>query len=181
MTPESLQYACDLLNRGRERTDSARPKCKVGKPCGGRCIPQSHKCLASGQANENEGERKGMHPAIKNGLKAAAIVGGASLAIGALGIGGIALAGSLRNKGAEGKNSPETEEALKNNHERHEAIMRKSEAHRKEMDDLINADPKQHPFYKKRMADIHQEIYGKLPDEQPPIKKLNKGPDGTFR
>lgn len=68
MTPEGLQYACDLLNRGRERTDSAVQRCKVGKLCGGRCIPRSHKCLANGQMGEHEGERKGMHPAVKNTL-----------------------------------------------------------------------------------------------------------------
>lgn len=48
MTPESLQYACDLLNRGNDRTDSAQMKCKVGKPCNGRCIPRDHECQSDG-------------------------------------------------------------------------------------------------------------------------------------
>ena len=44
MNPEQLQYACDLVNHGSDRMDSGQMKCKVGKPCNGRCIPQSHKC-----------------------------------------------------------------------------------------------------------------------------------------
>lgn len=87
MTPESLQYACDLLNRSGERTDGAVQRCKVGKPCGGRCIPQSHKCLANGQAGEQEGERKGMHPAVKNTLMA---LGGITVANAVVGAGAAA-------------------------------------------------------------------------------------------
>jgi len=47
MNRERLQYACDLVNRNNERTDAAQMKCKVGKPCNGRCIPQEHTCGGS--------------------------------------------------------------------------------------------------------------------------------------
>lgn len=44
MLSEQLQYACDLVNRSSRRHDSTAPRCKVGKLCNGRCIPQDHKC-----------------------------------------------------------------------------------------------------------------------------------------
>ena len=44
MNREQIQHACDLVNRNNERMDAGQMKCKVGKPCNGRCIPQSHKC-----------------------------------------------------------------------------------------------------------------------------------------
>ena len=65
MNPEQLQYACDLLNSNNERTDAVAMKCKVGKPCNGRCIPQNHKCVPTGglklpeeTAGGHEGEAK---------------------------------------------------------------------------------------------------------------------------
>ena len=54
VSSQQLQYACDLANRGiaqRARTDAVQMKCKVGRLCNGRCIPQKHKCLPSGGLN----------------------------------------------------------------------------------------------------------------------------------
>jgi len=48
MTDEQLQYACDLLNSNNDRMDAGQMKCKVGKPCNGRCIPQDHQCQPDG-------------------------------------------------------------------------------------------------------------------------------------
>ena len=48
MNAEQLQHACDLINHNNERMDDAPPKCKVGKLCNGRCIPQNHKCIPTG-------------------------------------------------------------------------------------------------------------------------------------
>ena len=45
-SPAQLQQACDLINRSDDgnRMDAVQMKCKAGKPCNGRCIPQSHQC-----------------------------------------------------------------------------------------------------------------------------------------
>ena len=50
LSPAQFQQACDLINRSdsENRMDDAPPKCKVGKPCNGRCIPQNHKCVPTG-------------------------------------------------------------------------------------------------------------------------------------
>ena len=56
LSAEQLQYACDLINANNERTDDAQMKCKVGKPCNGRCIPQNHQCIANG--SEASGQKK---------------------------------------------------------------------------------------------------------------------------
>lgn len=88
MTPESLQYACDLLNRGNDRTDSAQARCKVGKPCNGRCIPQDHECGSDAEGSldaviadlKRRKAQERMRSVIGNGLKAAVVVGGVGLA-----------------------------------------------------------------------------------------------------
>ena len=59
MTPEQIQYACDLVNQD-VRSDGGAPVCKVGRLCNGRCIPQNHKCgglkSGSGQHSEHDPE-----------------------------------------------------------------------------------------------------------------------------
>ena len=46
LSPAQFQQACDLINRSdsENRMDAGQMKCKVGKPCNGRCIPQNHQC-----------------------------------------------------------------------------------------------------------------------------------------
>ena len=82
MNREQLQYACDLVNRNNERTDAAQMKCKVGKPCNGRCIPQSHKC---GGETENSAQSadKPQGSFLKKNLGKVALLG-ASAAAGGL-------------------------------------------------------------------------------------------------
>ena len=79
VTPEQLQHACNLINYGANRQDSETFHCKVGKPCNGRCIPQSHKC---------------------GGIKAGAIAVGATAGAIAVGAGALAVARAMKNKQA---------------------------------------------------------------------------------
>lgn len=86
LSPAQLQQACDLINRsdGGNRMDAvAQMKCKVGKPCNGRCIPQNHKCAPvsaqapgqskPGQSPEVQPKKKGLTTGQKISL---GIIGG---------------------------------------------------------------------------------------------------------
>ena len=79
ITNEQLQNACDLLNSNNDRMDAGQMKCKVGKPCNGRCIPQNHQC---------------------GGSNAGAIAIGAATGAIALGAGALAVSKAMRNKEA---------------------------------------------------------------------------------
>lgn len=101
---EQEQYLVDLLNRDYsedgERTDAGQMKCKVGKPCNGRCIPQNHRCLPPG------GMRSGMGSNLGKGLAAGAtglaLAGGAALAHNQ-----VQKAGGYRNVANSGLNKAE--------------------------------------------------------------------------
>jgi len=56
LSPAQFQQACDLINNN-ERTDAVAMKCKVGKPCNGRCIPQNHKCVPTGGLKTTQGQQ----------------------------------------------------------------------------------------------------------------------------
>ena len=62
ITPEQEQYVVDLVNRdylAGARSDAVQMKCKVGRLCNGRCIPQKHKCApTSGPTAQAEASSK---------------------------------------------------------------------------------------------------------------------------
>lgn len=112
---EQEQYLVDLLNRDYsedgERSDAGQMKCKVGKPCNGRCIPQNHKCGAPGgmRSAMNSavgGMRSGMGSNLGKGLAAGAaglaLAGGAALAHNQ-----VQKAGGYRNVANSGLNKAE--------------------------------------------------------------------------
>ena len=79
MNREQIQHACDLVNRNNERTDAAQMKCKVGKPCNGRCIPQSHECIG-GAENSAQSADKPQKAFLKTTLGKVALVGASAVA-----------------------------------------------------------------------------------------------------
>jgi len=113
LSPAQFQQACDLINRsdGEDRMDDAPQKCKVGKLCNGRCIPQNHQCVGQHPDHDPGSDPKGSSNAYHNktqrmiGLKNG-VVGGALAGAGAL-----AAAAYLRKPGANNEAPPPQNQA----------------------------------------------------------------------
>lgn len=131
LSPDREQYLVDLLNRNpqHDRTDAAPMKCKVGKPCNGRCIPQSHKCGAPGGLRLPQGEpsQEGQPPVQEK--KKMSAINKARLGVGAAYLGLYAGAvGAEMHRQHQVMNTPEGKEWKQKEKEYQEHLKKDPEA-----------------------------------------------------
>ena len=144
ITDEQLQNACDLLNSNNDRMDAGQMKCKVGKPCNGRCIPQNHQCVGQHPDHDPESDPKGSSTAYHNktqqmlGLRNGIAIGAATGAI-ALGAGALAVSKAMRNKEAVENEFAATRNSVENLKTQSKQASQNLSGQNKELGDRVKA------------------------------------------